>query len=107
MRAATPVMAQMLTEVGNKELGPMNTKVIGLSPGTVATDMLAEIRDANMNAVSQLAWFSHIPSYWVGEAAVFLCGPGGAEFAGTDFSLKTPEGRRRVGLPSEGAPDSD
>ena len=36
---------------------------------------------------------------WVARAIAFLCGPGGVEFAGGDFSLKTVEGRERVGLP--------
>jgi len=97
--------AKKLTEVAHKELSDTNIKVIGLSPGTVATPMMEKIRDAKINAVSHLDWNVHIPPQWVGEGVAFLCGEAGAEFAGTDFSLKTKEGRMRVGLPHENAPD--
>ncbi len=97
--------AKKLTEVAHKELSDTNIKVIGLSPGTVATPMMEKIRDAKINPVSNLDWNVHIPPHWVGEGVAFLCGEAGAEFAGTDFSLKTKEGRLRVGLPHEDAPD--
>jgi len=91
--------AQMLTAAADKELSDNNIRVVGLSPGTVATPMMQKIRDAKINPVSNLDWDVHIPPEWVGEGVAFLCGNEGEEFAGTDFSLKTPEGRRRVGLP--------
>ncbi len=97
--------AKKLTEVAHKELSDDNIRVVGLSPGTVATQMMEKIRDAQINPVSKLNWDVHIPPEWVGEGVAFLCGEEGAEFAGTDFSLKTAEGRARVGLPSENAPD--
>jgi len=98
--------AKKLTEVANKELADKNVRVLGLSPGTVATSMMKKVRDAKINVVSNLDWSAHIPPEWVGEGVAFLCGEEGAEFAGTDFSLKTPEGRLRVGLPVENAPDA-
>lgn len=98
--------AKKLTEVADKELSGTNIRVIGLSPGTVATTMMEKIRDAQINPVSHLDWSTHIPPEWVGEAVAFLCGDEGAEFAGTDFSLKTVEGRKRVGLPFENVPDA-
>jgi len=97
--------AKKLTEVAHKELADKNIRVVGLSPGTVATTMMEKIRDARINPVSDLNWDVHIPPEWVGEGVAFLCGAEGAEFAGTDFSLKTVEGRKRVGLPIENAPD--
>lgn len=97
--------AKRLTECGHKEYGDRGIRIVGLSPGTVATDMMRQIKGSGINPVSQLDWSAHIPPEWVGEAVAFLCGPDGADFAGTDFSLKTPEGRRRVGLPEEGAAD--
>jgi len=68
---------------------------------------MQKIRDAKINPVSNLDCASHIPPEWVGEGVAFLCGENGVEFAGTDFSLKTPEGRKRVGLPIENTPDND
>ena len=98
--------AKKLTEVAHKELTGKPIRVVGLSPGTVATDMMAKIRDSKINVVSNLDWERHIPAEWVGEAVAFLCGPEGEEYAGTDFSIKTTEGRAAVGLPQEGAPDA-
>lgn len=95
-----------LTECAHIESEARGVRVVGLSPGTVATDMQAAIKASGVNRVSELAWDQHIAPEWVGQAVVFLCGPGGAAFAGRDFSLKTPEGRRLAGLPVEGAPDA-
>lgn len=96
---STKAAVKKLTEVAHRELNDRNVRIVGLSPGTVATDLMAKIRDAKINAVSDLDWSRHIPAEWAAEAVAFLCGPGGAEFSGTDFSIKTPEGRKLIGLP--------
>ncbi len=93
--------AKKLTEVAHKELMGRNVNVVGLSPGTVATPMMQKIRDAKINPISHLDWNNHIPAEWVAEGVAFLCGEGGKQFAGTDFTLKTVEGRQLVGLPFE------
>ena len=91
--------AKKLTECAHKEVGDRGIRIVGLSPGTVATEMMGKIKSSGINPVSQLDWSSHISPEWAAKAVAFLCGPGGAEFAGTDFSIKTPEGRAAVGLP--------
>ncbi len=103
---SSKIAVRKLTECAHKEMAEKGVRVVGLSPGTVATDMMAKIKSSGINPVSKLDWSTHIPAEWVGKAVVFLCGPEGVEFAGTDFSIKTPEGRARVGLPQEGAPDA-
>ena len=102
---ASKAAAKKLTETAHKELVGKNIRVVGLSPGTVATNMMQKIRDAKINAVSDLDWSTHIPAQWVGEAVAFLCGDSGDEFAGADFSLKTAQGRKSIGLPTESASD--
>ena len=97
--------AKKLTEVAHKELCNENIHVIGLSPGTVATSMMEKIRDAKINAVSDLDWNVHISPMWVGEGVAFLCGSNGAKYSGTDFTLKTSEGRALVGLPTNNGVD--
>lgn len=99
---ATKAAVKKLTEVAHKELAGKGVRVVGLSPGTVATDMMATIKESGINPVSQLDWSSHIPAEWAAKAVAFLCGSQGGEFAGTDFSIKTDEGRKRVGLPPAG-----
>ncbi|MCV2403513.1 SDR family oxidoreductase [Marinomonas sp. C2222] len=90
--------AKKLTEVAHNELHERNIRVVGLSPGTVATGMMEDIREAKINVVSDLDWSVHISPESAAEGVAFLCGSEGAEFAGMDFSIKTAEGRKRVGL---------
>lgn len=97
---ATKAAAKKLTECAHREVAGSGIRVVGLSPGTVATDMMAKIKSSGINPVSQLDWSTHIHPEWVAQAVAFLCGPGGAAFAGTDFSIKTQEGRRAAGLPA-------
>ena len=97
--AATPTAAQRITGCADKEYRDQGIRVVGLSPGTVATDMQVKIRESGVNPVSKLDPSVHIPADWVAQAIGFLCGPEGGEFAGRDFSLKTNEGRARAGLP--------
>ena len=94
----TKAAVKKITECAHVELGASGIRVIGLSPGTVATDMMASIRKSGLNPVSQLDWDTHITPDWVARAIAYLCGPGGDAHCGTDFSIKTDEGRRAVGL---------
>lgn len=87
-----------LTGCGHKELGARGVRVVGLSPGTVATDMQKVIKASGINRVSQLEWEDHIPAEWVGRTIAYLATDDAREFDGTDFSLRPEENRRRVGL---------
>lgn len=95
---ATKAAVLSLTRSGHKEWGPLGITVVGMSPGTVATDMQVVIKQSGVNPISKLEWSDHIPAQWAGRAIAFLCTEAGAAYAGTDFSLKTEEGRRAVGL---------
>lgn len=95
----TKAATKMLTQCAHKELVGKGIRVVGLSPGTVATDMMMRIKESEMNPVSQLDWSTHIPPSWAAEAVLYLCGSGGDAHLGMDFSIKTDEGRRAVGLP--------
>jgi len=96
---STKAAAKKVTEVAQHELSSFGIRVVGISPGTVATGMMEKIRAAQINAVSALEWESHIPPHWVGEGIAYLCGPDAEDLAGTELSLRTPTGRLRVGLP--------
>jgi len=95
---ATKAAVLSLTRCAHKEWSALGINVVGLSPGTVATDMQVAIRDSGVNPVSQLDWSSHIPAEWVARAIAWLTSDAAREHDGTDFSLKSEEGRRAVGL---------
>ncbi|WP_323040272.1 SDR family oxidoreductase [Gemmobacter sp.] len=90
--------AWMLTRSAHLEAGPAGVRVISLSPGTVATDMQAAIRDSGVNPVSQLDWSVHIPPDWPARTLVWMCGPGGDAFLGQEVSLRDEAVRRAVGV---------
>ena len=90
--------ANMLNRCVHKEYGDKGVRAIGLSPGTVATEMQREIKASGVNPVSQLDWEAHIPPEWPAKALAWMCGPGGAEFAGDEISLRDETIRRRIGL---------
>ena len=90
--------ALALTRCADKEYRACGIRVLGLSPGTVATDMQVLIKASGINPVSKLDPSVHIPADWPARAVAWLCTEDAAEFCGTDFSLKDPENRRRVGL---------
>lgn len=95
---ATKAAVLSLTRCAHKENAQDNIRVVGLSPGTVATDMQRTIKDSGINPVSQLDWSAHISTEWVGRAIAWLATDAGRPYDGDDFSLKTEEGRRAVGL---------
>lgn len=100
---ATKAAVLSLTKCGHKEMAEHGIRVMGLSPGTVATEMQVQIKDSGINPVSQLDWEAHIPAEWVAMGLAYLCGPGGDDWLGQDFSMKTAEGRAALGLPAPGA----
>lgn len=87
-----------LTRCADLEYRDHGIRVVGLSPGTVATDMQSAIKASGINPVSKLDPSAHIPPEWAARAIAWLCSEKGADFAGSDFSIKTEEGRRWVGL---------
>ncbi|MGH1415678.1 MAG: SDR family oxidoreductase [Pelagimonas sp.] len=96
---ATKAAVLRLTGVAHKEYGDQGVRVLGLSPGTVATDMQVSIKASGLNPVSQLDPSAHIPPDWVAQAIAWLCTPDADAHLGADVSLKTDEGRAAIGLP--------
>ncbi len=90
--------AAMLTACLHHEMHLKGIRAMGLSPGTVATEMQKQIRASGVNPVSKLDPKQHIPPAWVAEALLWMCGPAADEFAGQEISLRDKEIRRRVGL---------
>jgi NAD(P)-dependent dehydrogenase (short-subunit alcohol dehydrogenase family) len=90
--------AAMLTRAGHLEEAGHGLRIIGLSPGTVATDMQRVIAASGINAVSRLDWSVHIPPEWPARALVWLCSPEADDLLGQEVRLRDEAVRRRVGL---------
>ncbi len=95
---STKAAVLMLTRCADREYRQHGIRVVGLSPGTVATDMQRSIKTSGINAVSQLDWDRHITPDEAAQAVLFLCSDQARDLVGDDFSIKTPEGRARAGL---------
>lgn len=89
--------AKMLTEAAHAEHGE-TLRVMGLSPGTVATQMQRDIKASGVGPVAQLEWEDHIPPEWVAQALVWMCGPEADDLNGTELSLRDEGLRARIGL---------
>ncbi len=90
--------AAMLTMCADKEGRDHGIRAMGLSPGTVATEMQREIKASGINPVAQLDWSDHIPPEWPAKALLWMCGPDADGFVGQEISLRDPDIRQRIGL---------
>ena len=95
---ASKAGAAMLTSMADKEAREAGIRVMGLSPGTVATQMQKEIKASGINPISKLDWSDHIPPEWPARTLLWMCGADADEFVGTEISLREDAIRRRVGL---------
>ena len=95
---ASKAAALSLTRCAHREMAERGIRIVGLSPGTVATDMQVAIKSSGINPVSQLDPSVHIPPEWVAEAICWLATEDAREFDGNDVSLRDEEIRKRIGL---------
>ena len=73
-------------------------RAIGLSPGTVATEMQRKIKASGINPVSQLDWDVHIPADWPAKCLLWMCSAEADQYCGEEISLREDTIRRAVGL---------
>jgi len=90
--------AAMLTACLDKEARDQGIRAMGLSPGTVATQMQREIKASGINPISKLNWEDHIPADWPARALLWMCSPDADEFVGTEIALRDEGIRKRIGL---------
>ena len=95
---ASKAGALMLTKMLDKEYRGAGIRALGLSPGTVATQMQREIKASGINPVSQLAWKDHIPPEWVAQCLMWMCGAEADAYLGTDVMLREDDIRQKVGV---------
>ncbi len=90
--------AAMLTDCAHKELADEGLRIMGLSPGTVATQMQRDIKASGINPVSKLDWSDHVPPEWPAQTLVWMCDAAADAHLGTEVSLRDPSVRSAVGL---------
>ncbi|SFM04614.1 SDR family oxidoreductase [Shimia aestuarii] len=95
---ASKAAVNMLTRCVDKEARDKGIRAIGLSPGTVATQMQREIKASGINPVSQLEWSDHIPPEWPARCLLWMCGAEADAWLGDEISLRDEDIRRKVGL---------
>ena len=95
---ASKAAVHMLTRCLDKEEAAHGIRAMGLSPGTVATQMQREIKASGINPVSQLDWEDHIPADWPARALLWMCSAEADEWCGGEISLRDEDIRRKVGL---------
>lgn len=88
----------MLTRAVQEEYQAKGIRCVGLSPGTVATEMQVKIKASGINPVSELDPSIHVPAEWPAKAIAWLATQDAKEFDGGDVSLRDDEIKRRVGL---------
>jgi NAD(P)-dependent dehydrogenase (short-subunit alcohol dehydrogenase family) len=95
---ASKAAVNMLNRCLDKEEAASGIRAIGLSPGTVATQMQREIKASGINPVSKLDWADHIPADWPARALLWMCSSAADPWCGQEISLRDEEIRRQVGL---------
>ncbi len=95
---ASKAGAAMLTMCAHGEGAAHGIRAIGLSPGTVATEMQHQIKASGINPVSRLEWADHIPPDWPARALLWMCSPAADDWLGKEISLRDPAIRQQVGL---------
>jgi 3-oxoacyl-[acyl-carrier protein] reductase len=95
---STKAAVLSLTKCADREYRDSGIRVLGLSPGTVATDMQIKIKASGVNPVSQLDPSVHIPADWPARAIAWLCADDDPGYLGTDVSLKDEATLKKMGL---------
>ena len=95
---ASKAAVNMMNRSLHLEEAANGIRAIGLSPGTVATQMQRIIKASGINPVSQLDWDVHIPADWPARCLLWMCSAEADAYCGEEISLREDSIRRAVGL---------
>ena len=95
---ASKAAVNMMNRSLHLEEAANGIRAIGLSPGTVATQMQRVIKASGINPVSQLDWEVHIPADWPAKCLLWMCSAEADSYCGEEISLREDTIRRAVGL---------
>ncbi len=95
---ASKAGAYMLTRQLDLEYRSKGIRALGLSPGTVATQMQRDIKASGLGPVSKLEWSDHIPPEWPAKALLWMCGKDADGYLGQDVVLREQNIRKAAGI---------
>ncbi len=95
---ASKAAAYMLTRTADLENRDKGLRIMGLSPGTVATQMQRDIKASGINPVSTMDWSDHVPPEWPAQTLVWMSTPEADAYMGMDVALREETIREAVGL---------
>ena len=95
---ASKAAVNMMNRSLHLEEAANGIRAIGLSPGTVATQMQRVIKASGINPVSQLDWEVHVPADWPAKCLLWMCSAEADGYCGEEISLRDDTIRRAVGL---------
>lgn len=95
---ASKAGAAMVTRSIHHEYGSRGIRAMGLSPGTVATQMQRDIKASGIGPVAKLEWEDHIQPDWPARTCLWMCGAAGDDWLGQEIALRDEAIRRAVGL---------
>ncbi len=90
--------AAMLTRAAHLEYSDQGLRIMGMSPGTVATQMQRDIKASGINVVSQLDWEDHVPPEWPAKLLLWMATPAGDAHLGEELSLRDEALRATIGV---------
>lgn len=85
---STKAGAAMLLDALHLEESAWGLRVMGLSPGTVATEMQLKIRASGLNDVSKLDPSVHVPADLPARCLLWMCSPASDPWLGKEISLR-------------------
>lgn len=88
---ASKAALAMLTRQVHLEYADRGIRAVGLSPGTVATQMQRDIKASGIGPVADLDWNDHVSPDLPAKALLWMCGPGADPYLGGDLRLRSPE----------------
>lgn len=95
---ASKAAVAMFTDSLHLEYSHKGIRAMGLSPGTVATQMQRDIKGSGVGPVAELDWSDHIPPEWAAQALLWMAGTGADAHLGQEISLRDETIRQTLGL---------
>lgn len=95
---ASKAAAAQITRSLHEEYASTGIRAMGLSPGTVATQMQRDIKASGVGPVAELDWEDHVPPSWPAKALLWMTGARADAHLGQELKMRDPALRAELGL---------